>query len=518
MIFLHSLRLSGEGYKLLRNGAGLRIDAWPRPVTVLIGENGSGKSTVLECLTWIFRALHERYVMGRIQARPPFEFELIYVIKRETSSGGSPVAVPLLGVEGLVVENHTSYIPVRVIGRQLPKKYDLLMEHEVQKQAKNGEWQAAYSKTSVAEYPTLAPNLVVYYSGLSESIEGIYTAFEREYRTSLQRDARTSQDAYAKLRVFPLYYLERGHFELLLAALYSYQYSDDVDQFFAERLQIAKSATRCIRIDIRQKSYGQSKDPAEFWGAKGEMGIFLERIRACASEEIANADQSLTFWFDLENWYSLRATYIEERLLLTLLLLLHSEELIAHVEVFYDLPFTGETHVSHLHMSEGQQQLITLRALNELMVDENTLFLLDEPDTYLHPKWQAEFMQEIAPFTVRATFLITTHSPLLLANFRDGNLFSLNHGHAQLIAGQYYGRTYGDSLRDTMNAGTRPEEVKPLFARLFDLLDRSLWEEADEQVEVLRQLVGPDDTELVDAETMLDFMRPQEEEKSETTE
>ncbi len=512
MIHLHSLRLSGDGYKLLRDGAGLRIEEWERPITVLIGENGSGKSTMLECLTWIFRALHERYVMGRTHARPPFEFELTYFIQKETSNGGSAFFDVMQG--GPTAETSFTTIEVRVSGRDTGKKYELLMENIIGKQQKNGEWKMSYQKTTATDYPTLAPNLVVYYSGLSESIEGIYTAFEREYRNGLQRDARTSQDAYARLRVFPLYYLERGHFELLLAALYSYEDYEDVDFFFRERLEVAKSSTRCIRIDIRQKSYGNSKDPAEFWGAKGEMGIFLGRIRACATEEIANSDQSLTFWFDLENWYSLRATYVEERLLFTLLLLLHSEELLARLEVFYDLP--GEAHVSHLHMSEGQQQLITLRALNELMVDENTLFLLDEPDTYLHPKWQAEFMQEIAPFTERATFLITTHSPLLLANFKGGNLFILKAGQARLVAGQYYGRTYGDSIRDVMNAGTRPEEVKPLFLKLFDLLDRSQWDAADEQLVELREMVGPDDAELVDAETMLGFMRPHE--TSETAE
>ncbi len=82
------------------------------------------------------------------------------------------------------------------------------------------------------------------------------------------------------------------------------------------------------------------------------------------------------------------------------------------------------------------------------MVGENTLFLFDEPDTYLHPKWQAAFMQEIEPFKKRATFLITTHSPLLLANFQGGNLFIMKAGRARLIEGHYYVRTCSVSRRD----------------------------------------------------------------------
>lgn len=507
MIYLYSLHINGTGYKLLRD-TDLKIEHWDRPVTVLIGENGSGKSTVLECLTWIFRALHERYVMGRKDAKPPFDFELIYVSSNTTTIQGGLFFDSLLGVEGLTTEDHTKYVDVRVTGQEVGAKYDLIMENAASKQLKNGQWETYLQKTTAADYPLLAPNLVVYYSGLSESIESIYTEFEREYRTSLLPETRQSQDAYAKLRVFPLYYLERGHFELLLAALYSYEYSDDINSFFSDRLGIEKPAERCIRLTIGHHQYKPKKTAAEFWGAEGELGIFLARIREYSSEELTNPDQSLTFWFDLDDWYRLRQTYVEERLLLTLLLLLRSEGRLTSLQVFYNLP--GQPHVSHLHMSEGQQQLITLRALNELMVSDNTLFLFDEPDTYLHPKWQAAFMQEIEPFKERATFLITTHSPLLLANFRDGNLFIMRGGKSRLIEGQYYGRTYNDSLRDIMHTDVRPLDVQEKFLVLYDLLDRTQWDEADEKLTELREMVGPDDTELVKASTILDLMRPEE--------
>ena len=157
---------------------------------------------------------------------------------------------------------------------------------------------------------------MVYYARLSEGIERISKNFEEEYRTSLQQDARTSQDAYARLRVFPLYYTERGHFELLLAALYSYQYSDDIDAFFTEQIGISKPTEHCISLTVAYYQYKAKKTAAEFWGAEGELGIFLARIREYATEEIAHpTNQSLTFWFDLDGWYRLREIYVEERLL-----------------------------------------------------------------------------------------------------------------------------------------------------------------------------------------------------------
>jgi ABC-type multidrug transport system ATPase subunit len=43
-------------------------------------------------------------------------------------------------------------------------------------------------------------------------------------------------------------------------------------------------------------------------------------------------------------------------------------------------------------LSEGEQQLLTVMGLLKFNRDEESLFLLDEPDTHLNPAWKLEYL------------------------------------------------------------------------------------------------------------------------------
>src|SRR5690606_21190703 len=45
--------------------------------------------------------------------------------------------------------------------------------------------------------------------------------------------------------------------------------------------------------------------------------------------------------------------------------------------------------------SEGEKQALVILGINELVLKENSLALFDEPDTYLHPQRQRDFIFEL---------------------------------------------------------------------------------------------------------------------------
>ena len=47
-------------------------------------------------------------------------------------------------------------------------------------------------------------------------------------------------------------------------------------------------------------------------------------------------------------------------------------------------------------MSEGEQQLLTVVGLMQFTRHEESLFLLDEPDTHLNPMWKLRYLTELA--------------------------------------------------------------------------------------------------------------------------
>lgn len=69
--------------------------------------------------------------------------------------------------------------------------------------------------------------------------------------------------------------------------------------------------------------------------------------------------------------------------------------------------------------SDGQFQSIYLFALMEAFQDRNCITLLDEPDSFLHPEWQYEFLKQTKALSQvskrKNHVLMSTHSPSTIA-------------------------------------------------------------------------------------------------------
>lgn len=68
--------------------------------------------------------------------------------------------------------------------------------------------------------------------------------------------------------------------------------------------------------------------------------------------------------------------------------------------------------------SDGQFQTVYIYAIVELFKDSNCLMLLDEPDAFLHPEWQFDFLKQVFEISEAATaknhMLLSSHSAVTL--------------------------------------------------------------------------------------------------------
>ena len=74
-------------------------------------------------------------------------------------------------------------------------------------------------------------------------------------------------------------------------------------------------------------------------------------------------------------------------------------------------------HITFKELSEGEQQLLTVLGLMRFTKDEDTLFLLDEPDTHLNPLWKWKYMnlmEEVVDTDKTSQVIMTTHDPLVI--------------------------------------------------------------------------------------------------------
>ncbi|PJJ79200.1 AAA family ATPase [Mucilaginibacter auburnensis] len=471
------------------------------PVSLFIGKNGSGKSTLLEAIAWIFRSAHLTYVEEK-QENTPFEFEITYELRIEKvlseSTTFSETAIDHIGVILKGSRDNKKFWSIETDNNAYSID-DLLRKHTIVR--------------------LLPSNLIIYYAGWFESMEFICSEHERIYKERLlevktESDITTSsEELYSRIGALPLMYIEKHHFEILLASLYSFEFNERVDRFFAEDLKIIKPDINPLALFVKKRQWKSGVGAEDFWGARGLLRGFLDVVRRFAYNETANYmdEDQILFNFHIHDWYALREFYGEEKKLFYLLHMLHASEMLGGIQIFMDLQ---ENAISHHDLSEGQQQLITIKAINELLVDENSLLLLDEPDTYLHPQWQSSFLKGIYEVinlyndlaVSPPQFIIASHSTIMLSNLSTGDLFKMSDGQANPIDKGYYGREYGFNLSAIMGGNERVPEVQEEIDALFELIDSEQFERAVELLEGLKQK-HKDDPELTRAETMLTFLK-----------
>jgi predicted ATPase len=71
-------------------------------------------------------------------------------------------------------------------------------------------------------------------------------------------------------------------------------------------------------------------------------------------------------------------------------------------------------------LSSGEQQILILLTYLKFYSTEGKLFIIDEPELSLHPKWQDDFLNQIIKVAPKGTqIIIATHSPAIVGKHED---------------------------------------------------------------------------------------------------
>lgn len=95
---------------------------------------------------------------------------------------------------------------------------------------------------------------------------------------------------------------------------------------------------------------------------------------------------------------------------------IYISELIYKVRIKVKMKNSGD-YITFEELSEGEQQLLTVLGLMRFTQDEESLFLLDEPDTHLNPAWKLKYMnllEQVAGPSATSHVIICTHDPLVI--------------------------------------------------------------------------------------------------------
>ena len=85
---------------------------------------------------------------------------------------------------------------------------------------------------------------------------------------------------------------------------------------------------------------------------------------------------------------------------------------------------TGEI-VDYINLSDGEHQFLNIFGTIAMIDEENSVFLLDEPDTHFNPKWRREFISKWNGITKgrKQDNFITSHSPFIVSDCKRYKVF-----------------------------------------------------------------------------------------------
>ena len=367
--------------------------------TVVLGRNGAGKSNLIEVLVEIFRDLESGDTS-------PFYYELEYSIrgyqlqiannpngrpKQQVLVDGNKIALKLF------TENPDKYLPKYVFS---------------------------------------------YYSGWNRRLEKL---FDKPTKVLYQQWKKGGSSDNIPLR--RLFYCRKDYSQLVLLAFFLMDGNQNIKTFLRDFLKINdfESALFVMHKPFWRGSGKPSKNDLEngdpiFWYAKGAFQTFTDRLWRHAIAPIRNQETVTKDFRDRTEEQERLYLYIKDKATLKELMYPGEDEthFFAHLEGLSLCDLVDEVRVTVEHteaglirfdqLSEGEQQLLTVLGLLHFTKGEESLFLLDEPDTHLNPAWTYEYLNllENQVMDQSSQLLIASHNPLMIGGLKREQVRLLN--------------------------------------------------------------------------------------------
>ncbi|WP_314236700.1 DUF4357 domain-containing protein [Capnocytophaga sputigena] len=317
-------------------------------VMAFIGNNGSGKSNLLEAISAIFKHLYDKK-----EKDIPFNFSLTYTI-----SGKDTVKITKKGSS---------------------------VTTEINGQAKSDP------------YSYLPKQIVAIYSGEEDRLwQKYYLPTYQEYI------AKIGTETYNNMP--KMLYINKFYWHISLLCLLLNQFNNSEDTFCSEILGVEN--TNSIKFSFNKANYKNYKDSIvkQFISKIDKKQEYtLEELRTIIEQE------GYTL-IDVYKIFYIAFTPDGEKMLQDIVIKYNNENL--EIEDF----------------SEGEKKMILIKAALEFAAQEDSLFILDEPDAHIHLSNKMQIKKVLEEYEQNRQVIITTHSPTLTDCLDNESIYMLDRG------------------------------------------------------------------------------------------
>ncbi|MBS0176866.1 MAG: AAA family ATPase [Nitrospira sp.] len=171
------------------------------------------------------------------------------------------------------------------------------------------------------------------------------------------------------------------------------------------------------------------------------------------------------------------------------------------------------------HLSDGQRTMLALFcdiARRAILLNPHLetnaaraaagIVLIDELDLHLHPRWQRRVVHDLRRAFPNIQFICTTHSPQIIGEVPPEQIIVLKDGE-RMQTPQSYGMDSNWILDTLMEADSRNPEVTNELGEIFHLIETEEYDHAETRITDIRNKLGGDTPELVEAMTLIEHYR-----------
>jgi len=326
-----------------KNLKGLKVAFDPRNNTyVIIGNNGSGKSSILEAISSVFSSLW----YGN-----PSNPEFTYYLKYEkdghqiliVTAPGNKIVYKVDGAKVTIDEIRNNYLPNKLICNYSGEDFRIKEK---------------------------------YYRGrFDDYVEGLKKSTSSE--------------------VLRMVFVDKEMWKIMLLIMIACQ--DRVDsfrQFLSQTLRYERLKTLSVRLDEKQLMTWMD-NPVKY---------YINRI----NEQVKSGTLTIA-GINPSDWEA-RDLFIYW---------MNAIPLIENITIVYNDGIDAD------YLSEGEKKMMSVLFIQEAIADEDSLILLDEPDSHIHVARKEELKDILTSAENRETIL-TSHSPTLTAKFPEKSIIMLD--------------------------------------------------------------------------------------------
>jgi predicted ATP-dependent endonuclease of OLD family len=386
-------------------------------VTAIVGENGSGKSGILECLAEIFRIEYNKNMNLIVDDDHNFSFFLAFKIKGKTYEIKS--------------NNRDSH------SFEDTEKIENILDYYIYSNDKSN-----IEKQILLDNSSIAKMIVHDYSKNKKFKLSSFMYIPNQIKIDLCDFGKKFEELISNSKLYPM---SRNESDTVYIQNMSNSINSQINLFNL----IEDKYHQFLILKLLEKS----QQTLDFGLAKEDIMKQLSDSELLTEEDF---NQYFNFAQDLLNYQKKEIDNLTSQ---------EKEIYIDKYSDFFEFDFIDDKTRKYSDLSHGEKtlfgQLLNVYYFSKKSDNQNLLFLFDEPEISLHPRWQQSYINELYDLLKKLDknyqFIFASHSPFILSDLPKENVIFLEKdeqtGYCKNVTKETNINTFGANIHNLLSHG-----------------------------------------------------------------